>query len=61
MEKSCTAENAIDDNIIEGMWVACWISKATDTNSEYVVLIAFPQQQWLRESAAILRYTLLPV
>ena len=33
------------------MHVACWISKATDTHSEYVILIAFPLQQWLRERA----------
>jgi hypothetical protein len=24
--------------------VACWITRATDTHSEYVILIAFPQQ-----------------
>ena len=36
---------------------ACWIRKATNTRSEYVMLIAFPQQQWLYERASILRYT----
>ena len=25
-----------------------WIPKATNTHSEYVILIAFPQQQWLQ-------------
>jgi hypothetical protein len=29
----------------------CWITKATDTHSEYVILIAFSRQQWLRELA----------
>jgi len=24
-----------------------WVTKATDIHSEYVILIAFPQQQWL--------------
>jgi len=24
----------------------CWISKATNTHSEYVLFIDFPQQQW---------------
>jgi len=35
---------------------ACWITKATDTHSEYVKkkLIGFPRQQWLRERASIL-------
>jgi hypothetical protein len=39
------------------MRTACWITKATDTHSEYVILIAFRRQQWLRERASILRYT----
>jgi len=39
------------------MRIACWITKATDTRSENVILIAFPPQQWLRESWSILHYT----
>jgi hypothetical protein len=35
------------------------ITKATDTLSEWVILIAFPRQQWLRERALVLRYTYL--
>jgi len=31
------------------MRFACWITKATDTHSEYVILIAFPLQQYLYE------------
>ena len=31
------------------MRIACWIPKATNTHSEYVVLIFFPLQQWLHE------------
>jgi len=35
-----------------------WVPKDTDTHSEYVILIAFPQQQQrLRERALMLRYT----
>jgi len=33
------------------MCIACWIPKATDTHSEYVILIALPLQQCLHESA----------
>jgi len=34
------------------------IKKATNTQSEYVIIIiAFPLQQWLRERASLLRYT----
>jgi hypothetical protein len=32
------------------MSFACWIIKAANTHSEYVVLIAFPLQQWLYKS-----------
>ena len=37
------------------MRFACWISKAIDTHSEYVIPTAFPLQLWLRESAWMLR------
>jgi hypothetical protein len=36
------------------MRFACWITKATDTHSEYVILIAFPLRQLLRERASML-------
>jgi hypothetical protein len=39
------------------MRIACWIPKATNRFSEYVILIAFPLQQWLHERASMLRYT----
>jgi hypothetical protein len=35
----------------------CWISKATKTHPEYVILIAFPGLQWLRERPPMLLYT----
>jgi hypothetical protein len=31
--------------------IACSIPKATNTHSEYVILNAFPLQQWLHERA----------
>ena len=57
VEKYGRDGHARDDNIIRRMRFACWITKATDTPSEYVILIAFPCQQWLSECALILRYT----
>jgi hypothetical protein len=39
------------------MRFACWITKATDTHSEYVILLALPRQQWLHERASMLRHT----
>ena len=37
--------------------IACWISKATNTHTEYVIIIPFPLQQWLYARASMLRYT----
>ena len=39
------------------MGVACWITKATDTHSEYVILIVFLRQQVSRKSAPVVGYT----
>ena len=36
--------------------MVCWITKPTNTYLEYVILIAFPLQQWLRERSSLLRY-----
>jgi len=38
------------------MRIACWIPKATNADSEYVILIAFPLLRWLHERASVLRY-----
>jgi hypothetical protein len=51
------ARQATGDNIMRPMCCASWITKATDTHSEYVTLIAFTRQQWLRHRASLLRYT----
>jgi hypothetical protein len=47
-KKYGTDGQAAYDNINRRMRIACWITKATNTHSEYVILIPFPQQQWLR-------------
>jgi hypothetical protein len=57
MEKYVRVGQATDGNIIRRMRIACWITKVTDTHSEYVTLTAFPRQMWLRERASMLRYT----
>jgi hypothetical protein len=56
VEKYGTARQATDGNIIRRMRFACWITKAIDTHSEYVILTAFQREQWLRERASMLRY-----
>ena len=39
------------------MRIACWIPKATNTHSKYVILITFTLQQWLHERTSLLLYT----
>ena len=39
------------------MRIACWITKATNTHSQYVILIARTLQQSLHGRSTILRYT----
>ena len=57
VEKYGRARLAIDDRIIRRMRCACWITKATGTYSEYVILIAFQWKQQFRERALILLFT----
>ena len=51
------AGQATSDIIIRRMHITCWINKAKDTHSEYVILRAFPRHRMLRESTPLLRYT----
>jgi hypothetical protein len=39
------------------MRIACWITKATNTYSEYAILIVSALQKWLHERASVLGYT----
>ena len=41
------AGQATDDNIIQRMRFACWVTRPTDTHSEYAIFIAYPRQKWL--------------
>ena len=41
---------------VRSMPIARWITKATNTNSDYVIFIAFPVQQWLGERTLVLHY-----
>jgi hypothetical protein len=38
VEKYCRAGRATDENILQHMCIACWITKDTNTHSEYVIL-----------------------
>ena len=45
--------------IIWCMHIACWLPRATETHSQYVILIARPLQQRSHERVSMLRCTLL--
>jgi hypothetical protein len=45
-----------NSNKIWRMRLVCWVNMTTDTHSEYVILFAFPMQQWIRERSLKLYY-----
>jgi hypothetical protein len=57
VEKYGTVGQATDDSITWRMRIACWIPKATNTDSQHIISIPFPQQQWQHERVSALRYT----
>jgi len=52
-----TIERVRPQMTIWRMPITCWLSKATNTFSEHVLLIVLPLQQWLHERASMVRYT----
>jgi hypothetical protein len=61
VEKYGTARQATDDNIIRRMRFACWVTKATDTHSEYVILIAFHRNSSYARAPGCYIIRILPV
>ena len=55
MEEYFRVGQATDDNTTQRT-AGCTL-KVTDTNSEYVILIALPLRQWLYERTSVFRYT----
>jgi len=51
------AEQGRQQMTIWRMRIICWIPKATNTYSDYVILIAFTVQQWFYGRASMLHYT----
>jgi len=43
------AGEVADGNVIVRMRFPCWITTATNADSEYIILVTFLLQQWLRE------------
>jgi hypothetical protein len=48
---------ATGDNIIGRSRFACWLTKVTNTNSDYAILIPLPRQQKLHERSSLLRHS----
>jgi hypothetical protein len=46
VEKYGTARKATDDNVIGHMHVACCITKATGTHSEFVILLFYDNNDY---------------
>jgi len=59
VEEYGTGGQATNGNTIWCMRCACWINKAANTPSEYVIFNAFPRQKCLHERASILRLYVL--
>jgi len=45
-----TVEQSRTQMTIWHMHIACWIPKVRNTHSEYVILTAFPLQQWCKNA-----------
>ena len=59
VEKYGRTRQATYDSVTRRMRFARWITKATETHSEYLTCIAFSRQQWLHKPSAVLHYTLV--
>lgn len=57
VEKYGRTRQDTNNDIIRRIRIACWLTTATVTPSEYVIFIAFPRKVWVRERASILHCT----
>ena len=55
VEKYGRVRQATDDSTVHALRMLD--NQGPDTHSEYITVIALPRQQWLHESASMLRYT----
>jgi len=53
VEKYGIAGQATVDSIIRRMRIARWLTKTTDTHSEYVIILVFSRQKWWQERASV--------
>jgi hypothetical protein len=57
VKKYATAGKSTDYNIMQRIRIVCWLNKATNIHSEYVILITFSLHQCLYERTSVLRCT----
>ena len=55
VKKYCSAEEITDENTLRRKHFVRCVTQATNTHLDYVILIAFPIQERLRERSSILR------
>jgi hypothetical protein len=55
VEKCGTAWLVTDDSIIRRLRIDCWLNKAIVKHSEYVIILVYAQESWLREGTSMLR------
>jgi hypothetical protein len=55
-EKNCTAEQSTQDNMAHAHCILDTLA-FKHTHSDCVILVAFPQQQWLYKHSSMLRFT----
>jgi len=55
VEKYCQARQATDDHMAYARYIL--VPKATNTHSEYVILVGLPLQKLLHERPSVFRYT----
>jgi hypothetical protein len=63
VQKKIIEKNRLQTAIyyIEMMRYAYWITKATDTHSDYVIFVEFAHQKWLTESTSVIPHTTVHV
>ena len=54
MENYCRVRQATDDDIVGQRRFVCWITRATDIQSNVLILIAFPREKMLGASPSML-------
>jgi hypothetical protein len=57
VKKYGRARQATDENVMKLMHFACFKTKATNSHTEYVILIAFVLQKWLDKRTFMLQFT----